>query len=156
MSSIQHKREGMDMVVKIVTHWLKGFICLFGVYLAMCSHESPGGGFAGGVVIACVFVLITLAEGQRVAIGILGKGLAAIIGSAAALGLLVILTLLCIRGDIAPITNNLRVSLMQLCDLCIAFVVATVVFVAFSVMAATHVQVKGDKRRMIFRGRGGE
>ena len=45
------KREGMDLVAKSITGWLKGFIFLFGVYLVLHSHETPGGGFAGGKVL---------------------------------------------------------------------------------------------------------
>ena len=147
--SANQSKEGMDLVVKTVTHWLKGFIFLFGVYLVLCSHQSPGGGFAGGIVIACVFVLLTLAQGQRVTLGTLGKGLAAGLGSAGALLLL---------GILAPMLTGsphlLSVGMMQVCDASIAFAVSMFVFVAFSVMAATHIEVKGDRRRMVLRSRG--
>ncbi|MDD5674351.1 MAG: MnhB domain-containing protein, partial [Chitinivibrionales bacterium] len=57
--------QGMSMLVKTATRWLKGFIMLFGIYLILNGHNSPGGGFTGGVIIACSLVLITLAEGQK-------------------------------------------------------------------------------------------
>ncbi len=59
-------KEGMSLIVKTVNRWLKGFILLFGIYLVLYGHLTPGGGFPGGVVIACAFMLITLAVCQRI------------------------------------------------------------------------------------------
>ena len=67
MSTNDKLREdgnGMSMIVKTVTRWLKGPIFLFGIYLVLYGHITPGGGFGGGVVIASAFILITLAMGQ--------------------------------------------------------------------------------------------
>ena len=67
MSTTDKLREngsGMGMIVKTVTRWLKGPILLFGIYLVLYGHVTPGGGFGGGVVIASAFILITLAMGQ--------------------------------------------------------------------------------------------
>jgi multicomponent Na+:H+ antiporter subunit B len=55
----------MSTIVQIVTRWLFGWILVFGLALAFFGHVTPGGGFAGGVVIACGFVLVTLAFGSR-------------------------------------------------------------------------------------------
>lgn len=38
---------GMGVTVKTVTRWLKGPILLFGIYLIMYGHITPGGGFGG-------------------------------------------------------------------------------------------------------------
>ncbi len=58
-------RDGMSMVVRTVNRWVKSFILIFGIYLLLYGHLTPGGGFPGGVVAACAFILITLAEGQK-------------------------------------------------------------------------------------------
>jgi len=55
---------GMGMIVKTVIRWLKGPIFLFGLYIIMFGHVAPGGGFAGGVVVASAFILMTLAYGE--------------------------------------------------------------------------------------------
>jgi len=55
------------------------------VYLLLHSHETPGGGFAGGIIIACAFILFTLAEGQRIGMTLLSKNVAAKLASAGAL-----------------------------------------------------------------------
>jgi len=56
--------EGMGMIVKTVARWLKGFVLLYGIYIVLYGHLTPGGGFAGGLVIACSFILLTLAGGE--------------------------------------------------------------------------------------------
>ena len=41
--------SGMTVIVKTITRWVKVFIFLFGAYIIVTGHLSPGGGFAGGV-----------------------------------------------------------------------------------------------------------
>jgi len=62
---LRDRGTGMNLVVKTVTRWLKGPILLFGIYLVLYGHITPGGGFGGGVVIGSAFILITLAAGQK-------------------------------------------------------------------------------------------
>jgi multisubunit Na+/H+ antiporter MnhB subunit len=59
--------SGMTPIVKNVARLVSGFIALFGVYIAMTGHLSPGGGFAGGVILASAAVLIVLAFGREFA-----------------------------------------------------------------------------------------
>lgn len=68
--------EGMSPIVRTVAGWLKGFILLYGIYIVLYGHVTPGGGFAGGVIVACAFVLITLAEGGRMGLAHFGRGAA--------------------------------------------------------------------------------
>jgi len=56
--------NGMTPVVKTVTAWLKGLVILYGLYIVAYGHLTPGGGFAGGVIIACGLVLSNLAYGR--------------------------------------------------------------------------------------------
>lgn len=55
---------GMTVIVKTVAEWIKGFILFYGVYIVLQGHLSPGGGFAGGVIIACSFIMMELAFGK--------------------------------------------------------------------------------------------
>ena len=57
--------NGMTVIVKTVTRWVKVFIFLFGIYIIITGHLAPGGGFAGGVIIACSYMLLTLAYGKE-------------------------------------------------------------------------------------------
>lgn len=54
---------GMTEVVKVVTRMMAGLMFVFGAYIVLHGHLTPGGGFAGGVVIAGAFVLTVLAFG---------------------------------------------------------------------------------------------
>jgi multicomponent Na+:H+ antiporter subunit B len=60
--------EGMSLIVKTVTRLTVGLIFLFGVYIVLHGHLSPGGGFAGGVIIALSFVHMVLAFGKEFAL----------------------------------------------------------------------------------------
>jgi multisubunit Na+/H+ antiporter MnhB subunit len=93
MSTTDRLREnepGLSMIVKTVTRWLKGPILLFGIYLVLYGHITPGGGFGGGVVIASAFILITLAMGQVSGLQTFSKAVASRLDS---LGLLIFLAL---------------------------------------------------------------
>ena len=157
------QREGMDLVAKSVAGWLKGFIFLFGVYLVLNSHATPGGGFAGGIIIACAFILFTLAEGQHAGMKLLSKNVAAKLASAGALIFLgVAIAATCRQGNLlkdvpgadpAGILSFLVKNAMPIYDLALALVVSMLLYVAFSVTAAVHVTVKDGKRRMIRRRR---
>ena len=54
----------MSVIVKTVARLIVGVIFLYGIYIVLHGHISPGGGFAGGVIIAGAFVLLVLAEGS--------------------------------------------------------------------------------------------
>ena len=41
------------------------YVCLFGIYIIFFGHLTPGGGFAGGVILASAYVLIMLAFGRE-------------------------------------------------------------------------------------------
>ncbi len=60
-------QQGMSLIVKTITRLTVGLIFLYGVYIVLHGHISPGGGFAGGVIIALSFVHLMLAYGREVA-----------------------------------------------------------------------------------------
>ena len=53
-----------SIVVKTVCRLLAPFIQLFGLYVIMHGHSSPGGGFQGGVILASSFVLLAIGYGM--------------------------------------------------------------------------------------------
>jgi multicomponent Na+:H+ antiporter subunit B len=81
---------GMSMIVRTVTRWLKGPILLFGIYIVLYGHVTPGGGFGGGVIIASAFILIMLALGGQHGLGVFSKGVASRLDSAGLLAFLII------------------------------------------------------------------
>ena len=56
--------KGMTLIVKKTTQLIAGMIFMYGIYVIIHGHLTPGGGFAGGVVIAGSFILVTLAFGS--------------------------------------------------------------------------------------------
>jgi multicomponent Na+:H+ antiporter subunit B len=57
--------KGMTIIVKTVSSWVKVLIFVFGVYIILFGHLTPGGGFAGGVILASSYVLLMLAFGRE-------------------------------------------------------------------------------------------
>ncbi len=81
---------GMSMIVRTVTRWLKGPILLFGIYIVLYGHITPGGGFGGGVIIASAFILIMLALGAKHGFAVFSKGVASRLDSVGLLAFLLI------------------------------------------------------------------
>ena len=59
--------KGMTIIVKTISSWVKVLIFLFGIYIILFGHLTPGGGFAGGVILASSYVLLMLAFGREFA-----------------------------------------------------------------------------------------
>jgi len=56
--------KGMTVIVKKTTQLIAGMVFLYGIYVIIHGHLTPGGGFAGGVVMAGSFILLILAFGS--------------------------------------------------------------------------------------------
>ncbi len=72
---------GMTLIVKTITRLTVGLILLYGIYIVSHGHLSPGGGFAGGVIIALSFVHLMLAFGKDVALKKLSMSFAGLLES---------------------------------------------------------------------------
>ncbi len=59
------RQTGMTLIVKNTSRLVCGFIAVFGIYIALTGHLTPGGGFAGGVILAAAAILIVLAFGRE-------------------------------------------------------------------------------------------
>ena len=57
--------KGMTVIVKTISGWVKVLIFLFGINVILFGHLTPGGGFAGGVILASSYVLLMLAFGRQ-------------------------------------------------------------------------------------------
>jgi multicomponent Na+:H+ antiporter subunit B len=73
--------KGLTLIVKTIADFVAGFIVVFGAYIVLFGHLTPGGGFAGGVIIAGAFVLLMLAHGSEVALSRFGLRTASILDS---------------------------------------------------------------------------
>ena len=68
--------KGMTLIVKTITRLTVGLILLYGIYIISHGHISPGGGFAGGVIVALSFIHLMLAFGKEKALNKLSKATA--------------------------------------------------------------------------------
>lgn len=64
----KERERGMSLIVKTVTRLTVGLILLYGIYIVLHGHVSPGGGFAGGVIVALSFIHMFLAFGKEEAL----------------------------------------------------------------------------------------
>ncbi|MBU1124534.1 MAG: hypothetical protein KKC84_00740 [Candidatus Omnitrophica bacterium] len=87
---LDNPRCGMSVIVKTITRLTVGLILLYGIYIVLHGHLSPGGGFAGGVIIALSFVHLMLAFGKDFAITKFSPNLASYLESVGALMFLAI------------------------------------------------------------------
>jgi multicomponent Na+:H+ antiporter subunit B len=82
---MKKNNQGMSLIVKTITRCVVGFILLYGLYIMLHGHLSPGGGFAGGVIIALAFILLTLSFGRELASKKLSEKVAGVFESLGAL-----------------------------------------------------------------------
>lgn len=52
------------MIVQVIARLLAGMLLLYGCYVVLHGHLTPGGGFAGGVLVCAAFILMSLAAGS--------------------------------------------------------------------------------------------
>ena len=77
---------GMSLIVKKITQLLIGLIFLFGINIILFGHLSVGGGFAGGVILTCGFILLMLAFGKDTTLGKMRTNVARFLSCTGALG----------------------------------------------------------------------
>jgi multicomponent Na+:H+ antiporter subunit B len=77
--------KGMTLVVKTVARFAIGIVFMFGWYIIIYGHLTPGGGFAGGTILACGYVLLTLAFGKELSLAKMSDMAASVIDNTCAL-----------------------------------------------------------------------
>jgi len=160
------EKRGMSLIVKTVAHLLCAFILLFGICIVMYGHLTPGGGFAGGVIIACAFVLLTLAEGHAVAKRTVNHAAASALDCAGALLFLVVgLAGLYASAEHVFFRNFIPTAraawfhlwssgIILICNLGIGLKVGMSLLLVFSVLARGHVARRDVARQQLGREEG--
>jgi multicomponent Na+:H+ antiporter subunit B len=150
----QDPSRGMTLIVKTVTRLTLGFILLYGIYIALTGHVSPGGGFVGGVIVALSFVHIMLAFGKEVALKRLhSKGLRFAINVCALLFLAIVMV--SFSGKVASIkamTGLMKVFhacanefMLPVCELVIVGAGLFTVFMALVLLCRASENAKGRR-----------
>ena len=61
MRDIHEHTAGEDLIIKTSVRLMVPFIQVFGLYVIVHGHYSPGGGFQGGVSLGASYILLALA-----------------------------------------------------------------------------------------------
>lgn len=85
MSPYRQTSQGMTNIVKTIAKFVVPPVALFGIYLVLHGHLTPGGGFPGGVIVAATFILLILSFGKEVTLQKLKATTASILESVGAL-----------------------------------------------------------------------
>ena len=147
---------GMGEIVRTAARWLKGVILTYGIYVVLYGHVTPGGGFAGGVVIACGFILLSLAGGEALGLGHFSRRAASILDTA---GVLLFLALACaglgwaggtffenfISTSEAARFTLLSGGIIPISNIGLGLKVASSLFLAFTVLAAFRILPGGGR-----------
>jgi multicomponent Na+:H+ antiporter subunit B len=118
------------------------------------GHITPGGGFGGGVIIACAFILITLALGEENGLDIFSKALASRLDSGGLLIFLIVgwLGTWWASGyffeNFVTIPEQsyfalLSAGTMPVLNIALGLKVASALFLVFTVLTALHIAQGG-------------
>ncbi|MBU1043522.1 MAG: hypothetical protein KJ915_03880 [Candidatus Omnitrophica bacterium] len=95
--------QGMSIIVKTVTRLTVGVLFVYGINVALHGHIIPGGGFAGGAIIALSLLNLVLAFGRDAALEKLSQTWAIIFTT---LGLLLFMVVGLFGNNNIPILAN--------------------------------------------------
>ena len=147
---------GMTVIVKTITRWTANLIFLYGIYMTVYGHLGPGGGFAGGVILACAYVLVVLSYGREQALHVLPKSVASRLDSVGALAFLA-LALVGVTSGGMFFTNWLQKAypgkafhlfnggIIPLANVAIAIKVCMSLFLVFFILASMRLSRKGEQ-----------
>ncbi len=142
----------MTLIVKVIARLVSPLIMVFGIYMILHGHLSPGGGFPGGVVIASAFVLLTLSFGKEVAYQKLKKSSASVMESVGILIFLILAVLGIVFGgwfflNFLPKGQPLRLlsaGFIPLCNIGIGLKVGGGIFAVFLTLILFRLSEKGE------------
>lgn len=153
--AIYDSQKGMTVIVKTITRLTVGLILLFGIYILAHGHVSPGGGFAGGVIVALAFIHLMLAFGKDMALKKLSRPAAALFESFGAIAFLAIATLGFMGGyfffnffpDKGEPFKLFSAGIIPLCNIAISMKVGAGLFSIFIILVLLKFKTNGDKRK---------
>jgi multicomponent Na+:H+ antiporter subunit B len=87
---IRDTSKGMTPIVKTIVRFVMGIIVIFGAYIVLYGHLTPGGGFAGGVILASAYILLTLGFGKAMGLDKMSNAGASILDNSGALAFVII------------------------------------------------------------------
>lgn len=79
------RKIGESLIIQTAVRLLVPFIQLFGLYVIVHGHYSPGGGFQGGVILGASFVMLALAYDLQFSLNHMTEKVNIILGNMGAL-----------------------------------------------------------------------
>lgn len=76
----------MSKIVKTISGLVYPLVLIYGFYIILHGHLTPGGGFQGGAIVATAFALIIVAYGSEKSEGFFSEKLMSILESIGGLG----------------------------------------------------------------------
>jgi len=144
--------RGLTLIVKTTASFLIGFITLFGLYIVVTGHLTPGGGFPGGVILGAGLLLVVLAFGADEVRAKLGHNLAVVWEGLGAIGFLAVALLGFIGGvffaHFIPVVTGFGLftgGSIPLANFAIAIKVGAGLFGAFLMLSAFRASESRDK-----------
>jgi len=135
---MKNNSPGMTLIVKNVTRLTVGLILIYGIYIVLRGHISPGGGFAGGVIIALSFIHLMLAFGKKAVLAKLNQGRVLFLSALGATAFLFLVTLEFFKDNNRIILDNhfklFGAGFIPLCDLAIALLMGMGLLAIFLVL----------------------
>ena len=148
--------KGMTVIVKTITKMIAGLIFMFGVNTVLYGHLTPGGGFAGGIMLACSYILITLSFGKEEVLKHLSRTVAFRLDSISALMFLLIAWFGTIAGyffsnfiqQICPGTGLklLSAGTIPLSNIAIGLKVGSAIFMVFIILSVAKVRLENRRK----------
>lgn len=143
----------MTLIVKTITRLTVGLILLFGIYIVLHGHITPGGGFAGGVIIALSFIHLMLAFGKDLALKKLSEAQASFFESLGAIMFLSIAILGFVGGYFflnffsskGEPFRLFSAGIIPLCNVAICFKVGAGLFAIFAALVFLKIGSGGER-----------
>ena len=146
-------QQGMTLIVKTITRLTVGLILLYGIYILSHGHVSPGGGFAGGVIIALSFIHLMLAFGKEIAFKTFSKATASLFESLGAI-LFMTIAILGFTGGYfffnfftnkGELFRLFSAGIIPLCNIAISMKVGAGLFAIFVILVLLKIKT-GEKK----------
>ena len=77
----RQRQLGESLIIQTSVRLMVPFIQLFGLYVIVHGHYSPGGGFQGGVILGASFILLALAFDLQTSKRYMTEGVNAVLGN---------------------------------------------------------------------------
>ncbi|MEI8176873.1 MAG: MnhB domain-containing protein [Candidatus Omnitrophota bacterium] len=136
--------RGMTIIVKTITRLTVGLLLVYGIAIVLRGRTSPGGGFAGGVIIALSFVYMMLAFGKDMVLRMVNKPKCLFLMSAGAMVFLCVSVLGFMRQRRPPFFEWCADALesVPVGEVAVALMVGMGLFIIFWVLASVTEEKK--------------